>query len=179
MAFHSPFCTRYLKVLSQYNLEISSILREESKKSSEKLLFGCTKKVLSLQSLLQFWVWHLNLIWLWLKFVLGVCFESIGRYLSEKKNGSWMQSFDSKYFLWQGRLTWKMLKKQPFCISELWTNKIHEFERSQNHFVPNVLSVKSFVYNLYMICLSDPPLCAFFLCKRNFLKKPKCFSIFR
>ena len=74
---------------------------------------------------------------------------------------------------WRGKC-WK----QPFCINELWTNKIHEFERSENHFVPNVLSVKKCEYNLYMICLSDPPLCAIFLCKRNFLTKAKCFSIF-
>ena len=32
----------------------------------------------------QFWVWHLSLNWLWSKFVLGVCFESIGRWFSEK-----------------------------------------------------------------------------------------------
>ena len=32
----------------------------------------------------QFWVWHLILYWLWSKNVLGVGFESIGRWLFEK-----------------------------------------------------------------------------------------------
>ena len=73
---------------------------------------------------------------------------------------------------WRGKC-WK----QPFCINELWTNKIHEFERSQNHFVPNVLSVKSFVYNLtyiWFVCQTHH-FVHFFCAKEISSKKPSVF----
>ena len=148
------------------------------KEIEEILLFVGTKRWSVIFCKEQFWVWHLILYWLWSKNVLGVGFESIGRWLFEK---NWFLNaiLRLQIFPMTREADVEMLKKQRFCINGLWTAKIHEFERSQNHFVPNVLSVKSCEYNLYMICLSDPPLCAIFLSKRNFLKKSKCFLIFR
>ena len=118
---------------------------------------GCTKVLVVIKSLLQFWVWHLSLIWLWLKFVLGVCFESIGRYLSEK---NWFLNaiLRLQIFAMTREAEVEMLKNLLFCINKPWTENMKKFESSENHFVPNVLSVKNLEYNPCMIFLSDPPL---------------------
>ena len=72
-----------------------------------------------------------------------------------KKIGSWSSSFNSKYFVSQGRLTWKMLKKVVFCITELWTEHIKKFHHAPNDFFPNVLSVKTTSWNPCIAFLSD------------------------
>ena len=89
-----------------------------------------------------------NSFWVWVLIQLNVGFP--------KKIGSRTSSFDSKYFLSQGKLTWKMLKKVVFCITDLWTEHIKKFESEANHFVPNVLSVKNTQWNPCMTFLPDP-----------------------
>ncbi len=94
---------------------------------------------------------------MWLKFVLGVCFESIGRYLSEK---NWFLNaiLRLQIFAMTREAEVEMLKNLLFCINKPWTENMKKFESSENHFAPNVLSVKNFEYNSCMIFLSDPPL---------------------
>ena len=53
-----------------------------------------------------------------------------------------------------------MLKKQRFCINELWTENIKNFDSSENHFGAKRFRVKNFKYILYIIPLSDTRLLA-------------------
>ena len=79
---------------------------------------------------------------MWSKFVLGVCFESIGRWLFEK-NWSLNAILLLQIFPMTREADVENVEKQVFCITELWTEHIKKFESEGNHFAPNVLSVKN------------------------------------
>ena len=89
------------------------------------VLFASTKKSFVIKPLLQFWVWHLHLIWLWSQNVLGDSFESIGRWLFEKNwimgallpsqifpmtKEAEVENVEKLLFLYQSSVDWKYQK---------------------------------------------------------------------